>query len=276
MTAQRRGPRVAVMTLLLGRARSAGPAVLVRRDYVGDFEVGERPLPKPDRVLRWGRFGLLPVSSVLAVTTTDPVLSLTYDDGPDPEFTPRVLDLLAEHGARATFFLLADRAERHPGLVARMLAEGHEIGLHGIDHARLTRMPLPAVHRLLRAGKDRLEQVAGRRMRLYRPTYGAQSLPQFLAARALGTEIVIWSAWARDWEGQPAEVVGSRAVTAMHRGGIVLLHDSSGDGVGIGLDRGRASQLVLAGMRERGFASVPAGELLARYPAVRTYWMDNT
>jgi peptidoglycan/xylan/chitin deacetylase (PgdA/CDA1 family) len=264
------------MTDVLQPSSPAGRAVLVRRGYVGDFEVGERPMPQPDRLLRWGRFGLLPVSSVLAVATPEPVLSLTYDDGPDPEFTGRVLDLLAEHGARATFFLLTERARRHPALVARMLAEGHEVGLHGIDHARLTRLSAPAVFRLLRAGKDQLEQVTGRPARLYRPTYGAQSVPQFLAARALGLEVVIWSAWARDWEGAPAEVVGPRAVTAMHAGAIVLLHDSSGDGVGIGLDRGRASELVLAGMRGRGFASVPAGELLARYPAVRTYWVDAT
>ncbi|HWJ52444.1 MAG TPA: polysaccharide deacetylase family protein, partial [Propionibacteriaceae bacterium] len=77
-------------------------AVLVRRGYVCDYEVGERPLPEPDTLLRRGRAGLLPLSSVVCVATDERVVALTYDDGPDPEHTPGVLDALASAGARAT------------------------------------------------------------------------------------------------------------------------------------------------------------------------------
>lgn len=256
-------------------------AVLVRRGYVCAYEAGERPLPPGDRVLRLGRPAFLPLSSVACVRTGDRVVSLTYDDGPDPRSTPGILDALAEHGARATFFVLVEPAERHPALIARILAEGHEVALHGIDHARLSGMPLRRSLPLIRAGRRRLEQVTGRPVTLFRPTYGAQTLAQFAATRALGMDVVIWSAWARDWDGAPAEVVAERALGALHRGGFLLLHDASGDGVGEsdgrgdgGLDRVRATRLLLAGMATRGYASRPVSDLLSAGPAVRTVWAE--
>jgi peptidoglycan/xylan/chitin deacetylase (PgdA/CDA1 family) len=257
-------------------------AVLVRRGYVCDYEVGERPLPPADKVLRLGRPAFLPISTVACVSTTDPVVSLTFDDGPDPEFTPGILDALAAHGVKATFFVMVEPAEAHPELIGRILAEGHEVALHGIDHTRLNRLPLRQAVALIKDGKQRLEQVAGRTMTLFRPTYGAQTLQQYLATRALGLEVVVWSAWARDWDGSPAEVIAERAVQALHHGGFVLLHDTSGDGVGAadavsgpGLDRVKATELMLTGMAARGYTSDTVSNLLARYPAVRTVWAER-
>jgi peptidoglycan-N-acetylglucosamine deacetylase len=257
-------------------------ATLVRRGYVCDYEAGERPLPAPDKVLRLGRAALLPISTVACVRTDEPVVSLTYDDGPDPEFTPGILDALAAHGARATFFVMVEPAEAHPELIARILAEGHELALHGIDHTRLTGMSLRSATALVWEAKRRLERVAGRRITLFRPTYGAQTVQQYLATRALGMEVVIWSAWAQDWDGADAQVIAERAVQALHHGGFLLLHDASGDGVGAadaatgaGLDRVKATELMLAGMARRGYRSQTVSELLERYPAVRTVWAER-
>ena len=260
-------------------------ATLVRRGYVCDYDAGERPLPPSDPVLRLGRPAFLPISTVACVRTDDRVVSLTYDDGPDPQFTPGILDALAAHGVRATFFVMVEPAEAHRGLVRRILAEGHEVALHGIDHTRLSGLPLRRSTAIVREAKQRLEQVAGRRITLFRPTYGAQTLGQYLAARALGLEVVIWSAWAQDWDGSSAEVIAGRAVQALHHGGFVLLHDASGDGVGAlapgatvgadGLDRVRATELMLAGMRERGYTSETVSALLSRYPAIRTVWAER-
>jgi peptidoglycan/xylan/chitin deacetylase (PgdA/CDA1 family) len=257
-------------------------ATLVRRGFVCDYEVGERPLPLPDKVLRLGRAALLPVSTVACVRTEERVVSLTFDDGPDPEFTPRVLDALATHGARATFFVMVEQAEKHPALVTRALAEGHEIALHGIDHTRLSGLPLRQAISQIRDGKQRLEQIAGRPMTLFRPTYGAQTVQQYLATRALGLEVVVWSAWARDWDGIDAQEVAGRAIGALHHGGFLLLHDFSGDGVGTrdpetgaGLDRAAVTELLLAGMAERGYVSQTVSQLLATYPAVRTVWAER-
>ena len=261
-------------------------AVLVRRGYVCDYEVGERPLPPPDKVLRLGRPAFLPISTVACVNTEEPVVSLTFDDGPDPQFTPGILDALAAHGAKATFFVMVEPAEAHPQLIARILAEGHEVALHGIDHTRLSKLPLRQAVALIREAKQRLERVAGRRITLFRPTYGAQTVQQYLATRALGMEVVIWSAWARDWDSSPAEVVAERAVQALHPGGFMLLHDTSGDGVGAlvdgatvgedgALDRVKATELMLAGMASRGYTSRTVSQMLAEYPGVRTVWAER-
>jgi peptidoglycan/xylan/chitin deacetylase (PgdA/CDA1 family) len=250
-----------------------GP-VLVRRGYVCDYEAGERPLPGPDPVLRYGRPALLPISTVACVATDERVVSLTYDDGPDPQFTGRVLDALAKHAMTATFFVMVRPAEIHRSLVRRIIAEGHEVALHGIDHTRLSELPLRQAVALIREGKQRLEQVTGRRTALFRPTYGAQTIQQLAATRALGMDVVVWSAWARDWEPEPAEVIAERAAASLHQGGFVLLHDASGDGVGADgpLDRGRATELLLETMDQRGYTSRTVSRLLAQYPAVRTVW----
>ena len=110
-------------------------------------------------------------------------------------------------------------------------------------------------------------------------------IPRVTATRALGMEVVIWSAWAQDWDGSSAEVIAERAVQALHHGGFLLLHDTSGDGVGalpegaeIGegnLDRVKATELMLAGMQRRGYRSETVTALLERYPAVRTVWAER-
>src|SRR6185503_9277869 len=106
--------------------------------------------------------------------------ALTYDDGPEPGETDAVLDALAEAGVRATFFQLVYRAEAYPDLVRRVVAAGHEVALHGIDHARLTELPTAEVRRRLNEGKQRLERVAGQPVRLFRPAYGSQTIRTYL------------------------------------------------------------------------------------------------
>ena len=251
-------------------------ALLVRESQLGDNEAPEpRPLPEPDGVLRWGRPVLLPLSSAMRVATTERVIALTYDDGPNPEQTPGVLDALARHDVRATFFVLTDRAQAHPAIVRRALAEGHEIGLHGIDHTRLTRLPAREALRRVRQGRQRLEAITGAPVRWFRPTYGALGVAALAGVRALGLDTVIWSAWARDWEEAPAQVVADRVVTALHPGAIVLLHDTTDDeearaaGPLPTCARADGARRVLAGMAAGGLVSVPVGDLLARYPAVR-------
>jgi peptidoglycan/xylan/chitin deacetylase (PgdA/CDA1 family) len=251
--------------------------LLVRRRYVCAYEVGERPLPAPGSLARLGRAGLLRLSSVACVATDQPVIGLSYDDGPDPEQTPGVLDALAAAGARATFFVLADRAAAHPGLISRISAEGHEIALHGEDHTRLTTLPVREALRRIRRGKRRLEDLTGRPVKLFRPAYGAQTVTQAIGTRACGLEIVLWTAWARDWEDAPAADVAARAFSALHSGGFLLLHDSTGDlaphdGSAPSFDRGEVSHRLLAAMKDAGWTSDTVSALLDRYPAVRTVW----
>ena len=251
--------------------------VLVRERHLGDNETpGPRPLPATaDPLLRYGRVGLLPLSSVMRVLSEDQVISLTYDDGPNPEQTLGVLDELAERGARATFFVLTDRAQQHPEIIHRMLAEGHEVGLHGLDHARLTEVPGREAVRRIREGKRRLEAITGRPVTLYRPTYGAIGMAAMLACRLSGLEVVIWTAWARDWFDAPPQVVADRAINALHPGAVVLLHDTTDDaqaqeqGPSPTFSRADVTRRILAGVEAAGYRSITTGDLLRRYPAVR-------
>ncbi len=208
--------------------------------------------------------------------TQDRVIALTYDDGPHPGHTPAILRELADRDVRATFFVLTERAEAEPQLVRSMLAAGHEIALHGIDHARLTEVFWPrAVARIWRA-KRRLEKVTGQRVSMYRPTYGAQGLAQFVTARLLGMEVVYWTAWAQDWLDDDARTVADRAVLARHPGAILLLHDTTEDGEAMregplpSFDRAEVTARVVDELRVDGYELVPAGELIGRYPLVRS------
>ncbi|HEY9475326.1 MAG TPA: polysaccharide deacetylase family protein [Mycobacteriales bacterium] len=168
---------------------------------------------------------LAPVGSLRGAHTRDRVVALTYDDGPDPEHTPAVLAALARAGVRATFFPLVYRAERHPDLVRAVLDAGHEIGLHGIDHSRLTSLPADRVAAVLTEGRTRLEAVTGRPVRYFRPPYGSQTLRTRVATRRAGLDPVVWGPSARDWVDGPAAEVAGRAMDGLHPGAVVLLHD---------------------------------------------------
>lgn len=249
------------------------PYVQVRRSWVADYEIGERRQELETPTMRRLKPLLAPWSSLICVDTTDRVMALTFDDGPDPELTPSVLDALAAEGARATFFMLSATARRHPALARRVAAEGHEIALHGVVHERSTELPLTRAAARLRQGKEELEDVVGQEIRLFRPTYGAIRMGLLLQARRLGLETVIWSAWARDWLGDPPEEVAERAYVARHPGAVVLLHDIVGAEAGPRpLSSPETVPLLLDKLRPEGWRYLTVGQLTARYPHIRCHW----
>jgi peptidoglycan/xylan/chitin deacetylase (PgdA/CDA1 family) len=154
-------------------------------------------------------------------------VALTFDDGPHPKATVRALEVLADHGARATFFLVGREAARFPGLVADIVAGGHEVGCHGHEHRSHLRRPPRAIAADLRAAQDRIEGAAGVPVRLFRPPYGAFNAVSWMMADRLGWRRVLWSRWARDWEaGVRASTIVARTTRRLRGGEIVLLHDS--------------------------------------------------
>lgn len=203
-------------------------------------------------------------------------VALTFDDGPSPAVTPMLLDTLAARSARATFFVLVEPAERHGHLVRRMIAEGHEVALHGRDHRRLTDLDGPALDHHLRDGRDRLEQVAGTPVRWLRPPFGAQTVRTYRAIRRAGLDPVVWSRDLQDWVEQRPEDIASRADSEIAPGDIVLLHETLADDAGsspvTSFDRPRAADLVLAGLARRALASTTISDLVRRGRVVRTAW----
>ena len=153
-------------------------------------------------------------------------LALTFDDGPEQDATPAVLDALDAAGARATFFLLGEQLMRDPGLGREVAARGHEIALHGFAHDHHEDLSPQQARDDLARGLGAVEAATGHRPLLYRPPYGRFNEHSYEACRALELRPVYWSAWGQDWDtiahGRIAELV----IRDLTDGVIVLLHDS--------------------------------------------------
>lgn len=221
-----------------------------------------------------------PVGSVEAVRTRAPEIVLTFDDGPDPVGTPAVLDALAAHGATATFFVLLTRVRRFPDLLARVAAADHEIGLHGVDHQRLTTFAGAEVATRTGAAKAELEALTGRRVRWFRPPYGAQTPGTWLAVRRCGLVPVLWGPTTWDWRDLPQDDRVRKAREGARAGAVVLAHDAfagAGDGAaddGNGLveptvDRFDLVDRVLTAYASDGLRGRSLGDALAHGRPVR-------
>ena len=172
----------------------------------------------------------VPVVSRLA--TGERIVALTFDDGPDPVFTPRILDVLGAHGARATFFVLGDRAARYPEVIRRMHREGHTVGTH-TQHHRL-RFHFGSPRYVQREIEDAVAVVAGilpARPALFRPPQGLRT-PNFVSGwrRTSGLVCVTWSVRGLDSLATTAEAIVARVVRRLEPGAIVTLHDGTGLG----------------------------------------------
>lgn len=182
-------------------------------------------------------------------------VALTFDDGPDPQRTPAVLDLLARQGVRATFFVVGARAEAHPELVRRMVAEGHVVGNHSYTHS--WRFPLRSLDRtmeeLCRTGEV-LHRITGLRPRLFRPPFGVTNPTIARAVRRLGLDPVGWSIRSLDTMGQSPERVAARILRRLHPGAVILLHDRCAGSE-------RLVGLLVEGLRSRGLEPVTLPEL---------------
>ena len=163
------------------------------------------------------------LGTVIRVSTAEPVLALTFDDGPHPEDTPPLLDLLDRYGAKATFFVVGKSARRHPELIERMAAAGHALGNHTWEHLSLPSLRGPFRRRQLAWTQEVLGSHASG---LFRPPYGEQSLGSRLDALAQGLTVVCWDVIAEDWRDDSSEVMLARIYRRLRRGSIVLFHDT--------------------------------------------------
>jgi peptidoglycan-N-acetylglucosamine deacetylase len=189
-----------------------------------------------------------------------PHVAITFDDGPHAEGTPAVLELLAEAGAPATFFLVGEQVERHRALAARIAAEGHEIALHCQRHRNLMRVGPRGLRDDLDRALAAIEDATGRSPRLYRPPYGILNAAALIEARRRGWEPLLWSRWGRDWARDATPDSVARLVTRdLQAGDVLLLHDADHYSVG-GSWRATVGALpkVLATLRERGLRPVSA------------------
>jgi peptidoglycan/xylan/chitin deacetylase (PgdA/CDA1 family) len=186
---------------------------------------------------------------------------LTFDDGPHPEHTPRLLDALAAAGVHATFFVIGERAERHPDLVRRIVAEGHELGHHSFTHGEPSRTSSRELIDEVRRTRALLADLTGIVPRLFRPPHGKVTVRKLVALIQEGETIVLWNVDPKDFEASGASEVLSRLGAHPLRGGdVVLLHDTWPHAALImpGLARG---------VREKGLHFATVGVMTGRAPS---------
>jgi peptidoglycan-N-acetylglucosamine deacetylase len=158
-------------------------------------------------------------------------LALTFDDGPNPAWTPRLLDELAGHGIKATFFLLGSRAEAEPELVRRIAAAGHLIGNHSWSHPNLALASGDRVLQELMRTSALIEDLIGAPVRFFRPPFGARRPAVLRIGRQLGMRPVLWNAMTSDWSGRPAEQIAEQLTARIDRlerrgwAANIVLHD---------------------------------------------------
>jgi peptidoglycan/xylan/chitin deacetylase (PgdA/CDA1 family) len=191
---------------------------------------------------------------------TSPRIAITFDDGPNEPYTSQILDTLARHGAKATFFLLGRAVELHPEVTLRIVAEGHAIGSHTYSHAKLHTLAPREIAREIDRGEAALREAGVAGGGLFRAPHGLKSpfLPRILRSR--GLRLIAWTDGVWDTDRPGADVIAARAVRKLRNGEILLLHDGRP-----GLDRGQtaaALDVILRACRERGLSCVTVPELL--------------
>ncbi|WP_409485189.1 polysaccharide deacetylase family protein [Arsenicicoccus dermatophilus] len=205
-----------------------------------------------------------------AVRTSRPWVALTFDDGPDPAYTPAVLDLLRRYAARATFFLVGTNAAAHPDLVARIRREGHLVANHTHDHPDLTAIPAPEAGDQIRRGRAAVTATAGSAGEpwLLRPPVGRTSRAVAGQAHAAGERQVFWTDCLEATLHAGAAAGGRALGESLAPGAVVLAHDG-------GHVAGRWAQTydrsatvealphLLAALRARGLTSVTVAEIAA-------------
>jgi peptidoglycan/xylan/chitin deacetylase (PgdA/CDA1 family) len=185
-------------------------------------------------------------ATVMAVRTTTPVVAMTFDDGPHPKLTPRLLDMLKARGLRATFYLIGNRVATWPDIVRRIHAEGHEIGNHSWSHPDLSRRSDASVIDEIDRTTDAIFKVTGRPPVTFRPPYGAFTKRQRLMlyeARNLPT--ILWSVDPQDWRRPGAAKIAERILKGSRPGAIILSHDIQSGTV-------QAMPQTLDGLADRG------------------------
>jgi peptidoglycan/xylan/chitin deacetylase (PgdA/CDA1 family) len=168
-------------------------------------------------------------------------LALTYDDGPNDPHTMRLLEILARHNVRATFFVIGRYVQQRPDIVREIVKAGHIIGNHTFTHPLLTFKSSAEIRKELTDCRTAIQDAVGEHSNLFRPPFGGRRPAVLRTARELGLEPTMWNVTGYDWDAPPAAVIEKKVSSQIRGGDVILLHD--GGHKQMGADR---SQTVLA------------------------------
>lgn len=186
------------------------------------------------------------------------VIALTFDDGPHPKETDKVLDVLKKYDVKATFFIAGKHANWYPKPLIRASEEGHEIGNHTFTHPDISNLSSTQIQSEIKQCEDILVKLTGKKPTLFRPPYGSyrkEALAQI--AKDSGYKIILWTTIdARDWQNPPASKIASTITENAKNGDIILLHDYATD------NTVEALEILIPEMQSKGFEFVTVSELL--------------
>jgi peptidoglycan/xylan/chitin deacetylase (PgdA/CDA1 family) len=191
------------------------------------------------------------------VAVSQPYIALTFDDGPHPKNTPRLLDMLRERNVKATFYVIGRNVDLYPNVLRRTVSEGHEVGNHTYSHPILSKLSDSAVREELTKCRDAVARAAGVQPRTMRPPYGALLQRQREWVRAeLNYPTIMWSVDPLDWKRPGASVITSRMLAGTTPGAILLAHDLHAGTVD-------AMPATIDGLLNKGYKFVTVSQLLA-------------
>ncbi|QUH20162.1 polysaccharide deacetylase family protein [Alkaliphilus sp. B6464] len=193
-------------------------------------------------------------------TREEKVIALTFDDGPHPEFTPQILDLLKEYEAKATFFILGKQAKLYPDLVKREVEEGHELGNHTFSHIDVKKASKEKIREEFQKTQDTIYLITGIKPKVFRPPYGFYNEKTIDVANENGCKIILWSRNqdSKDWSSPGVDKIVNTVITKTENGDIILLHDYI-EGNSHTVD---ALKVILPHLKNKGYRFVTVSELL--------------
>ena len=190
-------------------------------------------------------------------------LALTYDDGPNDPHTLRLLEVLARHEVKATFFLIGRYVRQRPDIAGEVRGAGHVIGNHTFAHPLLIFKSAAEIRRELSDGRAALQDAVGEHSNLFRPPFGGRRPATLRIARELGLEPVMWNVTGYDWNAPPAAVIEQKVAQQIRGGNVILLHD--GGHKQMGADRSQtvlASDHLITRYQRDGYSFVTVPEMM--------------
>lgn len=198
----------------------------IPRDAVPDLEGGpETDTRKPHPVSNSKLQLLYPHLLFLSGNREENKVALTFDDGPDVRYTPKVLDVLKKHNVKATFFLIGSRAKEHDDIVKRIHDEGHAIGNHTFWHPNLPKEELDRLHWEVSETEKVIDNIVGFKPRLFRSPYGALTEEMVKMLGDMNNTIIGWDVDTLDWKQLNADEIADNALSNVQFGSIILMHD---------------------------------------------------